>query len=198
MKEYTIVRRPADADWSLVPALAIDTWQCTEPLPISAQAQICYNEQALYVRLQAVEQNIRAELTGIYDMVCEDSCLEFFFCPKEGDPRYFNIEVNPNGAMFLGFGSSIPTLARLICEEPAIIPQSERTPEGWQTTYAIPYEFIRRFFPDFSPKPGSSMRANCYKCGDLTVQKHYLSWNPVPEDGFTFHRPAHFGIMHFA
>lgn len=198
MKEYTIIRRPAVLDWSAIPALAINHWQLTAPLPISAKAQLCYDDEALYVHLSAVEQDIRAEHMGPLGEICEDSCLEFFFSPIAGDLRYINIECNLNGAMFVGFGTGMDALVRLVEETPYLKPQPRRTNDGWEVTYAIPYTFIRLFFPAFSPAPGGTMRANCYKCGEFTVHPHYLTWNPIPEDPFTFHCPAHFGIMRFA
>ena len=198
MEKYTIVRRGDSLDWDSVPSLVMDR----QPLPrqhnITAKAQLCYDDKALYVRLQATEKDIRAQHTGLLDEICEDSCLEFFFCPQEADSRYFNIEVNPNGAMFLGFGTGLADLQRLIPEHPPILPQIVRTEDGWVLEYAIPYSFVRLFFPDFSPAPGKSIRANCYKCGDLTSVPHWLCWNEVPAEPFTFHCPAHFGIMHFA
>lgn len=198
MREYTIVRRPAQLDWDQIPALKIDNWQLTAPLPISAEAQICYDDQALYVRLRTVEQDIRAEHLGPLGEICEDSCLEFFFSPMEGDLRYLNLECNLNGAMFMGFGLGPDCLSRLVEETPFIRPKPQRTDDGWEVTYEVPYTFIRLFFPEFDPKPGYSMRGNCYKCGEFTVNPHYLTWNVVPEENFTFHCPEHFGIMHFA
>lgn len=197
MKEYTIMRRPEEFDWNKIPAVQIDYLLETDPLPISAQAQVCYDDENLYVRLSAVETNIRAELFGLLDQICEDSCLEFFFCPIASDSRYFNIECNPNGCLFLGFGNNVQNLMRLIPENPPIQPVVKRTTDGWETVYAVPYTFIRQFFPDFSPAPGTQMRGNFYKCGDETVQPHYLCWNPVPMQNCAFHNPARFGILRF-
>lgn len=197
MKEYTIVRRSEEFDWNKIPAVQIDYLLETDPLPISAQAQVCYDDENLYVRLSAVETNIRAELFGLLDQICEDSCLEFFFCPIASDSRYFNIECNPNGCLFLGFGNNVQNLMRLIPENPPIQPVVKRTTDGWETVYTVPYTFIRQFFPDFSPAPGAQMRGNFYKCGDETVQPHYLCWNPVPMQNCAFHNPARFGILRF-
>ena len=144
---------------------------------------------------------LRAELTGLIDEVCDDSCLEFFFCPMEDDLRYFNIEYNPNTARFLGFGSGIPDLIRLLPDEnnDRFLPCVKIFEGGWELTYQIPYEFIRRFFPDFAPAPGKAMRANCCKCGDKTVNFHWLTWNPLTysDEDFTFHTPSEFGQMIF-
>ena len=197
MKEYTITRCNGQPDWTKVPALQMDYLHKTQPLPISAQAQVCYDDTALYVRLSAVEEHIRAELTGKLDEICEDSCLEFFISPMAGDRRYFNIECNPNGCLFLGFGPNVDELQRLIPENPSIIPQIKYLDNGWETVYSIPYSFIRVFFPDFAPVSGYTARANFYKCGDKTPQPHYLCWNPVPVQRCAFHNPDHFGFVHF-
>ena len=55
-------------------------------------------------------------------------------------------------------------------------------------TYCVPYYFIRRFFPDFTAAPGKTMRANFYKCGDLTVEEHHFAWNPIVGEDMSFHR----------
>ncbi len=200
MREYTIVRRPDDFSWDTVPALDIDYHHNTaQDMPISAKAQLCYDDAALYVRLTAVESQIRAELTGVLDEICEDSCLEFFFSPMDGDRRYINLECNLNGAMYMGFGTCVDDLMRLIPEEAVIFPKGQTTADGWEVTYAVPHAFVRRFFPEYAPAPGTTCRGNFYKCGDKTVQKHYLTWNPiVPLPRASFHNPDRFGILHFA
>lgn len=196
MNEYTITRTQGQIDWAQIPALKIEYQLRPTDCPVTAQAQVCYDEEALHIRLRAVEEHIRAEHFGPLGEICEDSCLEFFFSPIPGDRRYFNIECNPNGAMYLGMGSDAHNLVRFVAEEPAIKPVPERTADGWQVTYAIPYTFIRQFFPEF--KAEGHIRANCYKCGDKTVQKHFFTWNPTPVLPYaSFHNPDGFGIMYF-
>ena len=41
------------------------------------------------------------------------------------------------------------------------------------------------------------MRANFYKCGDKTLQPHFLSWSPIHSEKPDFHRPEDFGIINF-
>ena len=201
MREYTIVRKDNKFCWDNVPALPIDQRLNTlEDHPVTAQAQLCYDDEALYIRLAAVEEEIRAEYTGLLDEISEDSCLEFFFSPMgcSGDKRYFNLECNLNGSMYFGFGSCIYDLVRLIQEDASIAPKGQKNDNGWELTYAIPHEFVRRFFPEYAPATGFSIRANCYKCGDKTSRPHYLSWNPVVKlPRASFHNPERFGIMHF-
>ena len=198
MNTYTIVRKPDILDWNRIPSVLINNQLQTPFVDISATAQVCYDEKALYVRLATKESLIRAEYTGLLDAPCEDSCLEFFFSPMPGDDRYFNIEYNPNCCVYLGIGSGISDLMRLIPASGILFsPQALRTSDGWEITYEIPFSFIRRFFPDFAPAPGKTMRGNFYKCGDLTVQEHYLCWNMITGDKISFHRPCDFGLLEF-
>lgn len=198
MATYTIARWDGNPDWAKIPTLKMETEYRHSEHTVKAWAQIAYDDEALYVRLQAVEPNIRAELTGLLDEICEDSCLEFFFCPMEGDDRYFNLEVNPNCAMYVGFGRSIPTLQRLIPEVQVIKPQATRTEDGWFVEYQIPHSLVQLFFPGYKPASGKVIKANCYKCSELSATPHWLCWSPVPEERGTFHCPEYFGLMRFA
>ena len=197
MKTYTIIRRPAELHWQDVPALAVDECLWLPPADIAMQAQVCYDDAALYVRLSVREQNIRAEHKTPGCMVCEDSCMEFFFCPTAGDDRYFNFEWNPNGQLYLGFGPNRCDSVRLLVqdEQALFAPRPARTADGWELTFRVPVSFVRRFVPDFALTPGTTLRANCFKCGELTPQPHYYSWNPVTSETPDFHRPCDFGQM---
>ena len=191
MKQYQVLYKK-EADWNGVPYAEISEG---EPVPgISSKAQLLWNEDGFFVRLQAEEPAIRRKETGPLGMPCEDSCLEFFFAPCPGDRRYFNLEFNPNTCLYLGMGSGIDDLTRLIPDAPVDFrPEVLFTDTGWEITYQVPFSFVRRFFPDFKPYPGLRLRANFYKCGDLTEPPHYFSWNPITVTPVSFHRPNDFG-----
>ena len=198
MYEYTIARRGENHCWDHVEKVEmLHELHPRHKHDVKAWFQVCYDDEAIYVKLTAKETGIRAEHMGPLGEICEDSCLEFFICPMEGDDRYFNIECNPNGVLYHGFGTNVKNLQRLIPETPSILPQITRTEDGWTTEYAIPYTLIRMFFPGFAPAPGKSVKANCYKCGDLTSAPHWLCWCKVPDELSTFHCPAYFGTMYF-
>ena len=200
MKKYTIFRVADKADWSKIPVISIDTPYENTPASIEATAQIAYNDEALLVRLWTKEENYRAILTGMLDEPCEDSCLEFFFSGSTEDPRYLNLEFNPNGCLYLGLGDmeGNPRLIRLLAEpEEVFAPVITRGTDNWSIEYRIPFTFIRYFFPDFQPEQGSLISANCYKCADCSEPPHYLSWNPVTWGELCLHRRDQFGIMQF-
>lgn len=198
MQEYRIVPVQGAPDWDTVPALPILHAQWLPDCGVSALAQLCYCESALYLRLSALEQHIRAEEQGPLGMPCLDSCLEFFFSPMDGDERYLNLEFSPSGCIFAGIGYGRADRTRLLLPEAlALHPDIEFTAEGWQVTCVIPLALLRVFFPGCRFAPGQAMRANCYKCGDLTDHPHYLLWNPSTAGQPDFHRSCDFGIMYF-
>ena len=197
MKEYA-VRRGGRGDLADAAAVQLDTPMWGGASGVAAQARLCYDDEALYVALSATEREIRAENTRMWQEPCEDSCLEFFFCPVPGDRRYFNIEFNPKGLMFLGLGTCIGDLVRLwpLQDDPFAF-RGRMTEDGWSISYAIPHDFVRRFFPAYDPRSGAVLRGNFYKCGDKTAHPHYLVWNPMPEECHTFHCPDYYGALRF-
>lgn len=196
MKTYTIVQKTQDLDWSVVPEAAIDCCQWGYSADVSAKAQLCYDQDAIYVRLCAREPEIRAEEKGQTGLPYLDSCLEFFLCPMEDSNTYFNIEMNPNCTMYLGIGSNSQDLIRLLLpDEGNLDAQAQRTRDGWEITYRVPVSLIKRFFPDFVMRSGVKMRGNFYKCGDKTKVPHYYAWNPIENEILDFHQPQWYGQL---
>lgn len=198
MKSYIITKKNETLDWSKIPALNIDTCLWLPDAGVSAQARLCYDAEAIYVHFDVTEANIRAEETGDLGRPCEDSCVEFFFCPMPHEKTYFNIEMNTNLCLYLGIGTNRHDLCRMIQHDKnPLAAETARTEGGWQLTYRIPVSFVQRFFPQFKAESGAMMRGNFYKCGDLTVQEHYYSWNPVETENPDFHQSAYYGKLYF-
>ena len=199
MRSYTILPvHTGHPVWTEVPSLQVDNVLWLPDTGVRMQQQMCYDAENLYIRQQAWEQSIRAEHTGALQQVCEDSCMEFFFTPTK-DGRYFNLEINPNGSVRLGFGPADGLRSLLVPRdmERLLAVESARTEDGWTLTYRIPLVLLRLFFPDFRYESGAVLRGNCYKCGDLTDHPHYLSWNVVRSETPAFHRPQDFGLLIF-
>ena len=66
-------------NWSNIPEIPIDNVLWEPDCGVRAFARLCYDDEALYVSLRAVEAQIRAEYTAPLSPVHRDSCLEFFF-----------------------------------------------------------------------------------------------------------------------
>lgn len=197
MRTYTIIRKKNDQPWDQVPVLFVDNHQWRPQIPISMQAQLCYDDEALYIRMQATEANIRAEETGPIGHPCKDSCMEFFFCPHNDELKYLNIELNINTCLTMRLCHGPVGNVRLLPDKTLLDPKAERTADGWVLEYKIPHALVRQFFPHYAPESGRHIRANCYKCGHETVQPHYLTWNYVDLPNISFHCPEHFGTMFF-
>ena len=149
MKAYQIKRMTDGGDWSDKPIIYIDTRYFDTPETVKAWAQLSYDDEAILVRLWTEEYQHRATETGPVGAPYEDCCLEFFFSPMEGDGRYFNFENNSIGCCFLGIGTGLSDLVRLIpdTEEDIFDRKVTKFEGGWEITYKFPYEFV----PDFSP-----------------------------------------------
>lgn len=196
MKSYTLKKVCGAPNWDAIDALEINIPYRT-PADIQAWAKLCWDETGFYVNLRAREAHIRCEETGLLPMICNDSCLEFFFRPMADSMAYFNFEFNPACGLWLGHGLGVNDLVRLVVhdEQETFQPKSYRTDDGWGITFHVPFTFVRHFFPEFKAYEGLQFFGNCYKCGDLTVQEHYLSWNLVDQEKLSFHTPQFFGEM---
>ena len=192
--EYSIVRKRED--WQEIPVASIGHSLWTENPGITAEGQLCYDEERLYVHMKAVEKEIRAVYTAPLSPVFLDSCLEFFFRP-DGSGNYFNFEINPNGCLCVQYGPDRRDRINIVRndEREYFDIRTGRTSEGWEVFYSIPLGFIRLFHPGYAFTGGLS--ANLYKCGDQTPHRHFLAWKSVQTPKPDFHRPEFFGRMRF-
>lgn len=203
MKEAIVVPVTGQVDWTQVPVIPIDEQMSQGELTASAYAQICYDDNALYVHLSETSQEVRIVEEGPLAMPCHDSCLEFFFCPMEDELRYINLEFNAKPALYMGIGSGIHDLTRLVFHrstefQDLLNPVAEVREDGWDLTFRMPYSFVRRFFPDFAVTPGRTMRANFYKTGDKLEKPTSLAWNRIyATKPARFHTPEEFGKLTF-
>ncbi len=165
---------------------------------------MAYSSREIFLKYYVKESFIKAEKTETNQMVCEDSCVEFFVSPRD-DGIYYNLEFNPIGTCLLGTGTSRETSKRA---DPAVVtgirrlassgtePFSEREGEfDWTLTLAIPLEVF--FHHKIGDLKGKTFRANFYKCGDNLTVPHYVTWNPVGTGNPDYHQPAFFGTIRF-
>ncbi len=200
MMTYEITKVTGEPAWDKIPTLEIANKYYDTPAESRAWAQIAYDDERFYVHLRTEEPETQAKELPPFGSPCLDSCLEFFFCPMEGDDRYFNIEYNACGCVYFGMGDSIKTLLRLIpnadkSAKSIFEPQISVYAGGWEIFYTIPYEVIRRIFPQFEVHAGKVLRANCYKCAEGVTPQHFHAWSPIVGEPFRFHRPECFGEM---
>jgi hypothetical protein len=185
--------------------LFIDTinWKRYDYKPEVA-ISIAYSDYEIFLKYYITENYFKAEKTDSNQMVCEDSCVEFFVSPED-DGIYYNMEFNAIGTCFLGIGTDRAT-NKLV--KPEIISKIRRlTSAGtepfmeksgnceWTITIAIPFEVFSHHQVTYLK--GKIFRANFYKCGDKLSVPHYVTWNPVGTDKPDYHQPEHFGLLKF-
>lgn len=163
------------------------------------RARLGWNGKGLFALLYAKEETIRAEAKEFGDMVCFDSCLEFFLQPNPAKTTsYANFECNPKGVMLLGIGPDRDDRENLnAAPEGMRILHSAHKGGWWAVSYFIPASFLReRFSAELGE--GKVMRANFYCCGDKTQYPHFGQWkamDPALQPAADFHRQEWFGTL---
>jgi hypothetical protein len=183
--------------------IGIVNWEAFNYKP-EARFNIGYSDNEIFLKYYITENFVKAEKTGSNQMVCEDSCVEFFVSPGN-DGIYYNFEFNPIGTCLLGCGTSRKDSARADVSvidrirrkgSSGIKPFGEKKGEIlWTITIAIPINVFYKH--NLQSLEGRSFRANFYKCGDKLTQPHYLTWNPVGTEKPDYHQPEFFGTLKF-
>ena len=204
-----------DADWNK------EIWKGIEPIDIQlfmgeepehkpkTQAKLLYDDDNIYVIFRVEDQYVRAVNAKNPKIVCQDSCVEFFFTPGTsiGD-RYFNIEVNCGGTMLFQYQADPRGESQILkdCKAEGIeiahsLPQRVepeiKEPTTWTLEYRVPFKAIEKYSAIEKPGPGVVWRANLYKCGDKTSHPHWLTWSFVDFPTPNFHLPQFFGTLRF-
>lgn len=167
--------------------------------------RIAHSNNEIWLKYYINEENILANHTEINSAVSRDSCVEFFFDPL-GDGSYYNFEFSCIGTPHLAYG---PGRHDRQFVDPNIINKhlkikstlgdqpfdEKKGGHKWEMTIVIPTElFTSNKGIDIA---GIASKANFYKCGDDTSEKHYLTWNPVGTSKPDYHRPEYFGEVVF-
>jgi hypothetical protein len=170
----------------------------------SVKFNIAYSNTEIFIKYYISENHFIAEKTETNQMVCEDSCVEFFVSPA-ADGIYYNFEFNAIGTCLLGSGTgrhdskvAPPEVISGIRRLTSGMKKTEKELSGnicWDITVAIPFEVF--FLHRVTDLKGKTFRANFYKCGDRLSVPHYITWNPVKTKQPDYHRPEYFGLLKF-
>jgi hypothetical protein len=165
---------------------------------------IGYTNMEILLKYYVTEQYFKAEKTETNQMVCEDSCVEFFVSPAD-DGIYYNLEFNGIGTCLLGSGTGradsirvAPGIVAKIRRKTSVGNKPVKERKGsfsWTITIAVPTEIF--FHHRIKKLKGKTFRANFYKCGDMLSVPHFVTWNPVGTEKPDYHRPEYFGLLKF-
>lgn len=157
-----------------------------------------YSSAYLWLCYEITKDHFRVRAINDQDAVWEDSCVEFFMTSESNRDEtgicYRNFEFNARGICLSANGDKrhreflSPDEMQQIWRFPG--KEKHNLKEGdlfdWQLTVAIPLSILGLV-------PGNTFRANFYKCGDLTLKPHFLSWNSIDSAEPDFHLPKFFG-----
>ena len=182
--------------------IAVDQvcWPSVAPYKPLCAATLAHCGDAIAVLYHVRGLDLRGVNTADNGRQWEDSTCEFFVADPH-DGSYYNFEINCLGFILGGKGEGRHNrLIRAASDISRIRRYSSLPPEAvekeggvyeWTIAMIIPFDLI-------GIAPGSvpvSLKANFYKCGDLTAHPHFLSWNLVGCPSPDFHRPEYFGEL---
>jgi hypothetical protein len=166
--------------------------------------EIAYSGHEIFLKYYITETYFKAEKTETNQMVCEDSCVEFFVSPED-DGIYYNLEFNGIGTCLLGTGTgrenstrANPNIISKIRRQSSVGVKPVKEKKGefkWTIIIAIPFEVF--FHHKIKELKGKMFRANFYKCGDMLTVPHYVTWNPIGTKNPDYHQPKYFGEIKF-
>ena len=183
----------------------IDTLNWHEQYPTAPETifTVAHTDEMLLVGFEVKGEVPLATKTEDLEHVNEDACVEIFIANAD-NTRYWNFEFNAAGVCNASNRKSRKEdVIRLNAEQLQSIQRYAQSPianrlkgeaEGasWSLLVGIPFSLI-----EFDSTREHKRRANLYKCGDNTQNKHYASWNPINAPAPAFHLPEFFGEIHF-
>lgn len=175
-------------------------WPEAFPEKPEVTVEVSNDHEALMLKWHVQGEQLRAVTTEDQGPVWEDSCVEFF-CQVPGDAYYFNFECNCIGAMVgsrrKGRAEDVQPLSpeemALITRKCSFPREAFKEKDGifeWEVEERIPLKLIFRDRQAVFPQ---KLKANFYKCADLTKKPHYVSWQPIQLPTPNFHCPQFFG-----
>ena len=178
-------------------------WRETYPAKPQVSFTTAHTGEMLYVQFHVQGEGLRAVHTHDLEHVHEDSCVEIFIA-NEDNTRYWNIEFNCIGVCNASDRISktedvhnlSDTALQSISRYSSLNTEPFDNRQGlfsWTLTIGVPLSILH-ITPDMLHRP-VIRQGNLYKCGDLTPQPHYLSWNPISAPKPNFHLPAFFGTL---
>ena len=174
-----------------IATVGVHRWKAYAPPP-ATEARVLCARQGIFVRMHSDETDQRMLCTEHNSLVCEDSCMEFFFTPDSEQKRYMNFEINPRGTVHLAIGTGRGDRTLISPEDFSLFRiECAADGKGWTIGFFLPFDYLRAHFGTLT----DTWRCNFYKCGDKTASPHFGAWREVKTENPDFHRSEYFGTM---
>ena len=189
--------------------LAAEPWCGIAPVHFSEAVTGAAPQQGTEVRcawdanewrilFHATDSNAWATLTQRDASLYEEETVEVFFDPAGDLESYFEIEVNPLGAVldivFRKSRSGYKGDRAWDCE--GLRTRVRKNSDSWTVELAIPFASVT----NTPPQPGTQWRVNFCRIDrpsrDGSIPRELTAWSPPMRANF--HTPERFGIVEFA
>jgi hypothetical protein len=197
------------ADWEHAEQLEINQFhpKSSNHLP-RTRVRLLHDGRNIAGQFLVEDRYVISKATEYQQSVCVDSCVEFFFQPKETG-GYFNLEINCGGTFLLHYiGTEMGSVkhtpvsaehARLLSiyhSMPATVLTERTEPTDWRIDFRFPLAMLEPYIGQLTDFGGQSWMGNFYKCADHSSHPHWGSWAPIGEK-LNFHQPGHFQRIQF-
>lgn len=184
--------------------VSVLNWAEQYPYLPQVEFAIAHNGANIFIHYRVTEKRTLGTMENDLDEVYKESCCEFF-CMKEGDNLYYNIESNCLGSILMQCGTGrsdreissaenlkqIERWASLGRKSVGMINQETH----WELALVIPISaFWNHTYGNLS---GQTFLANVYNCLGSGDDRQYVTWNPINTAGPDFHRPEYFKPIYF-
>ncbi len=160
---------------------------------LSTAVRVGLRGAKLCVRFDGRDSGVVATYTERDAPLWREDVFEVFLAPEDPPRRYFEIEVNPLGALFDARVES-PELSRSSMRVdtswdcPGLEARVTRRPARWSALLRIPLASL------CEGPPPARWRANFYRI-DRGAADEFTAWSPTFADPADFHVPVRFGIL---
>jgi hypothetical protein len=196
-----------DLNWDLIPRLEIREFPWYKSGSKQRTfIQLAHSDSKIFVKILSEDSWSYACKNKLNSQVCEDSCVELFFSPrnKKGSP-YFNIEVNCIGTLHFAYGAGrehrikcSPDQAeqlKIQASLPGPLKEEMASDSQWTVELEIPIVVLSEWVGE-SLHLKDNWWANFYRCGGRK-DPQYAVWNHIQTDEPDYHRPEQFGEIVF-
>jgi hypothetical protein len=168
------------------------------PARLATSVRIAVRGSALCVRFDARDEGVVATLRDRDAPLWTEDVCEVFLAPDDSNPprRYYELEVNPLGALFDARVDSPDGNRATMTVDPSwdcagLVARASSRPGHWSASLTIPLGSLCA-----GPVP-PRWRANFYRIdrGERGGDE-FTAWSPTLADPPDFHVPERFGILH--
>jgi hypothetical protein len=178
-----------------LPGIALSDARTGRPPRLRSSVRIGMRGTTLLVRFDGRDDGVVATYTKRDEPLWREDVFEVFLAPRDPPSLYYEIEVNPLGALFDARVESPELSRRSMRVDPAwdcpgLEARVTRRPDRWSALLRIPLPALAG---EETATP-RSFRANFYRIDRGSPDEH-SAWSPTLTDPPDFHVPEKFGFL---